>query len=386
MLWWDLRRIKSRYWETRKAAAEKLGDSRDPRAVKPLIALLSDRNLGVRVEAALSLGRIGHPMAVEALVAALGHEYRSQREAAALALGKIGDLAAVEPLIAALEDGNEDVQTAAALALGMIGLKHAVEPLRSAFKDADESLWAAAARALEIVSKSQPGNENKKTQQGGNDTAAKRSSPGDWLSKSILALTLSFIYCGLGQIYKGQVLKGVSFIVIYALLIMPLFLSSPFPLSVHLLAPILMWLMGMVDAYMDDRIPAERKRRSTWSTLLSILRITAICSAVVPLVIVGLYNIQVTGLEFFSVQVAAFAELGKAKEVCCELLSLGYSARVGYPTPEQQNWYRILVGRFHDEQDARSLGEELRDKHGFSYMIVCYRGTERAYVLDTQPF
>jgi len=43
----------------------------------------------------------------------------------------------------------------------------------------------------------------------------------------ILALILSLVYCGFGQIYKGEVLKGVNFVIIYTALILSIiFLSS----------------------------------------------------------------------------------------------------------------------------------------------------------------
>ncbi len=57
-----------------------------------------------------------------------------------------------------------------------------------------------------------------------------------------VALVLSFFWTGLGQIYNGQILKGVIFIVIYALswslmLIAVGFITTP-----------ILWIWGMVDA------------------------------------------------------------------------------------------------------------------------------------------
>lgn len=53
----------------------------------------------------------------------------------------------------------------------------------------------------------------------------------------ILSLILSFLLPGLGQIYNGQVRKGIIMIIGYILL------------SWTCLIPILMWLYGMYDGY-----------------------------------------------------------------------------------------------------------------------------------------
>jgi TM2 domain-containing membrane protein YozV len=58
-----------------------------------------------------------------------------------------------------------------------------------------------------------------------------------------LAAVLSFLWCGLGQIYNGQVLKGVIFGVIY-------FISALLIFAViGLLTTPILWIWGMVDAY-----------------------------------------------------------------------------------------------------------------------------------------
>ncbi len=45
------------------------------------------------------------------------------------------------------------------------------------------------------------------------------------LRRQILPLILSFICCGLGQVYRGEVKKGISFLLIYSLLILSFFTS-----------------------------------------------------------------------------------------------------------------------------------------------------------------
>jgi HEAT repeat protein len=132
--------------QVRQAAAQKLGQAGDPRAVEPLIDALKDVNREMRKSAAEALGTIGDPRAVELLIAALKdvNANREMRQSAAEALGKISDPRAVEPLIASLKDRNFPYSYAVD-ALGQIG-EPAVEPLIAAFEDEDfPSAYAAEA-------------------------------------------------------------------------------------------------------------------------------------------------------------------------------------------------------------------------------------------------
>lgn len=124
-----------------------LGESRNPRAVEPLVALLPNfhgQYLHVPVGA---LANIGEP-AVEPLIELLNHKDRWARTGAAIALGKIGDKRAVEPLINVLQDSERNVRWYAAESLGMIGDKRAVLPLIKALNDSDVTVSKHAAEAL----------------------------------------------------------------------------------------------------------------------------------------------------------------------------------------------------------------------------------------------
>ena len=137
--------LKDAEWRVHHAAAEALGEIKDPRAVEPLIAALKDAEWRVRAAAAYALGKIKDPRAVEPLIAALKNESRA---AAAYALGEIKDPRAVEPLIAALKDAKWRVREAAAEALGKIGDPRAVEPLIDALQDKEWFVRRTAAEAL----------------------------------------------------------------------------------------------------------------------------------------------------------------------------------------------------------------------------------------------
>jgi HEAT repeat protein len=132
--------------EVRQAAAQKLGQAGDPRAVEPLIAALKDKDVdeGVHQSAVEALGQIGEA-AVEPLIAVF-KDRNFPSSYAIEALGQIGE-PAVEPLIAAFLD--EDFPSAyAARALGRIGDPRAVEPLIAALKDKDKTRRIAVAEAL----------------------------------------------------------------------------------------------------------------------------------------------------------------------------------------------------------------------------------------------
>ena len=57
-----------------------------------------------------------------------------------------------------------------------------------------------------------------------------------------VATVLSFFFMGLGQIYNGQIGKGIIFIILYAISVALIFVIVGF-----ITTPIL-WIWGMVDA------------------------------------------------------------------------------------------------------------------------------------------
>ena len=66
------------------------------------------------------------------------------------------------------------------------------------------------------------------------------------------AAVLSFFFCGLGQIYNGQILKGRIFLVAYAISWWSMLLVIGF-----FTTPVL-WIWGMVDAYRKAQQINER--------------------------------------------------------------------------------------------------------------------------------
>lgn len=57
-----------------------------------------------------------------------------------------------------------------------------------------------------------------------------------------VAIILSFLYTGLGQIYNGEIGKGVLFIILYGISIALIFVG------IGLLTTPVLWIWGMIDA------------------------------------------------------------------------------------------------------------------------------------------
>ncbi|MBD3182509.1 hypothetical protein GF312_09470 [Candidatus Poribacteria bacterium] len=94
------------------------------------------------------------------------------------------------------------------------------------------------------------------------------------------ALILSLIYCGIGQIYKGEKAKGFTFILIQTSLIAFFIFYLPYPIYLKFVIPgamVLMWLMGMMDAYIDDGLTTDSDK------MLLIIKIVGSIEAIVIL-------------------------------------------------------------------------------------------------------
>ena len=141
------RMLKSPYPSVRVQTVHQLSSRPNPRRLKPLIALLTDTDAGVRQAAAEALGKLGDPRAVQPLIAALTD---TNARVVARALGELGDRRAVQPLIALLTDTHAGVgvRQEAAEALGKLGDPRAVQPLAAALTDTDMRVCNAAARML----------------------------------------------------------------------------------------------------------------------------------------------------------------------------------------------------------------------------------------------
>lgn len=117
-------------------------------AIEPLAEALTDTDPWVRRVAVETLCKISGPEVRQTLVHALGAQDPYVRCEAAKALGRIGGPQAVEALMRALRDHDKSVQSEAVETLGRIGDPNAVEPLVEVLTDESGYVRARAAEAL----------------------------------------------------------------------------------------------------------------------------------------------------------------------------------------------------------------------------------------------
>ncbi|MFQ5872249.1 MAG: HEAT repeat domain-containing protein [Dehalococcoidia bacterium] len=136
----------------RMDAAKKLGQSGDSQAASPLIKALKDENKAVRWAAIEALGELRARAAVPALLAYLEKKeaYRWGKILTANALAAIKDPKTVKPLLALLEKHeNPIIQRVIILALGKLGDARAIPAALELLKD--ERRWMRKAAQASLV-------------------------------------------------------------------------------------------------------------------------------------------------------------------------------------------------------------------------------------------
>ena len=139
--------LKDEDIDSRKYAADALGELKDPTATPALTDALEDEDPFVRLHAAGALGKIRDPTATPALIVALKDENWIVREESAWALGEIKGSSAGPALIDALKDEYWNVNVKASQALIKIG-KPVVPMLGDAIKSEFWKVRLHAANAL----------------------------------------------------------------------------------------------------------------------------------------------------------------------------------------------------------------------------------------------
>jgi len=209
-----------------------------------------------------------------------------------------------------------------------------------------------------------------------------------------LALILSLLYCGVGQIYNGHMIKGIDFIILYTLIILTSFFAPAYRLSVMArTAWPFMWVVGAADAYMSETIPLYRKKYiKKWvlaflpGVVLSGVvfyiqlkpRIYSFMGWQAKVVIEeqsSSYDTSDTSGTsvrsiFYSIQVGAFVNRGVAEKLRDELLDKGYPANVERLRGRQRQWYHVYAGNFQTRGEAIAFGEKLREQEGHAYVLV----------------
>lgn len=147
MLWLRATQLKSRFTNLRLKAATHLGESKDPRAIIPLLEAANDEDPLVRVTVYQSLLNLG-PLSIDTLHKALSDRDDKRRWMAVHILGRTGDKNAVLPLMSVTNDHSALVRLEVAEGLGRLKDRRAAKNLISLLKDLDPEVRVAAAAAL----------------------------------------------------------------------------------------------------------------------------------------------------------------------------------------------------------------------------------------------
>jgi TM2 domain-containing membrane protein YozV len=81
----------------------------------------------------------------------------------------------------------------------------------------------------------------------------------------LLSLVLSLLFPGLGQIYNGQIKKGIILLVITAALIVLIIMTMWILIGFcFMIIPVVLWLYGIYDAYTEARNINKGKPSKDW--------------------------------------------------------------------------------------------------------------------------
>jgi HEAT repeat protein len=131
-------------------ALRALAQTKDPRALAPILAGLKDERMPVRWSAVEALGELGNAEAVPRLLGLLHKEeaYRWNRRLAVNALGNLRDPRAVPPLLELLKDEDEFLRKMTLFALKKIGDPKAFLPMVTMLRDPEPWVRRTAQRLL----------------------------------------------------------------------------------------------------------------------------------------------------------------------------------------------------------------------------------------------
>ena len=120
----------------------------DPRTVEPLIALLDDPDLPVRVAAMHALCKLTDPRRIPPLLKLIDNSAPQLRMGALEAIGRTGRVEYLQRILPAMKDPSFEVRMTATVALSKIKSPEALEPIISMLRDPDTDVRKAAVECL----------------------------------------------------------------------------------------------------------------------------------------------------------------------------------------------------------------------------------------------
>lgn len=120
----------------------------DPRTVEPLIELLDDPDLPVRVAAMHALSKLTDPRRIPPLLKLIDNSSPHLRTGALEAIGRTGRVEYLPRIVPALKDPSFEVRVAATIALSKIKSPDALDPVITMLKDPDTDVRKTAVECL----------------------------------------------------------------------------------------------------------------------------------------------------------------------------------------------------------------------------------------------
>jgi HEAT repeat protein len=140
--------LRSPLARTRAEAAQKAGETGDPRYVESLIPLLGDTDFGVRQRAIAALGRMRQDVALPRVLMGLRDPNPAVRQGAVAVLGIQGRHEALADVTAAAKDPNPAVRAEAVRSLAAIDAQGSMMAIVGAAQDPDIGVRLSAVEAL----------------------------------------------------------------------------------------------------------------------------------------------------------------------------------------------------------------------------------------------
>ncbi len=146
--------LSHRKHRLRWSAANRLGKTKNPQAIKPLIKVMQDLHWLVRLHAVKALGCIGDSEVVKVLIKMIDDECPFVRRRVVTALGKLCEEEndrVIKVLISSLEDNDRFVRSRAVISLRKFGVPFVVDAIALAVLDQDNNVSWRAVETLEVI-------------------------------------------------------------------------------------------------------------------------------------------------------------------------------------------------------------------------------------------
>ncbi len=232
------------------------------------------------------------------------------------------------------------------------------------------------------------------------------------LNERVIALVLSLLCCGLGQIYNRQILKGIDLAIMYlGMIVLAIFSShlsiSDISRSLIIAVVFFLWIIGMIDAYIDGDWFFLKRRLVFIYLAISIFPAVLIVTFSFlkhfylgsnpvsndsgDVVMSSISNVAVengpkkekSSINIISeishisepsklyIQVAALKDLENVVRLRKRLEKKGYSVVVEPLKLQDQFLHKVIINDIKDEDSAKLIADKLKKEENLN--VIIYR-------------